>query len=134
MKHTIRTLTSTTCCWTTFQGQDRSRAAKLEKGRGCGADHGIWAPTITSALCYYDGYRSERLPANLLQAQRDYFGATYERVDRPRGNSSIPTGQDWAQNIGVDIQCVRLRNPGTVTGNRGYETEDREQRTENREQ
>jgi 6-phosphogluconate dehydrogenase len=41
---------------------------------------------MTSALAYYDGYRSERLPANLLQAQRDYFGAhTYERVDRPRG-------------------------------------------------
>jgi 6-phosphogluconate dehydrogenase len=40
---------------------------------------------MTSALSYYDGYRSEQLPANLLQAQRDYFGAhTYERVDRPR--------------------------------------------------
>jgi 6-phosphogluconate dehydrogenase len=48
--------------------------------------HGIPAPTMTSALAYYDGYRSDRLPANLLQAQRDYFGAhTYERVDRPRG-------------------------------------------------
>ena len=39
-----------------------------------------------SALAYYDGYRSARLPANLLQAQRDYFGAhTYERTDQPRG-------------------------------------------------
>ncbi len=48
--------------------------------------NGIAIPTLTSALCYYDGYRSERLPANLLQAQRDYFGAhTYERVDKPRG-------------------------------------------------
>ncbi len=48
--------------------------------------HGIPLPAMTSALAYYDGYRSERLPANLLQAQRDYFGAhTYERVDRPRG-------------------------------------------------
>jgi 6-phosphogluconate dehydrogenase len=47
---------------------------------------GVPAPAMTSALAYYDGYRSERLPANLLQAQRDYFGAhTYERVDRPRG-------------------------------------------------
>ncbi|MFT5082450.1 MAG: 6-phosphogluconate dehydrogenase [Lentisphaeria bacterium] len=47
---------------------------------------GIPAPTLTSALSYFDGYRSERLPANLLQAQRDYFGAhTYERIDRPRG-------------------------------------------------
>ncbi len=48
--------------------------------------NGIPVPAFTTALCYYDGYRSERLPANLLQAQRDYFGAhTYERIDRPRG-------------------------------------------------
>jgi len=48
--------------------------------------NGIPVPAFTSALCYYDGYRSEWLPANLLQAQRDYFGAhTYERIDRPRG-------------------------------------------------
>jgi len=47
---------------------------------------GIAMPAMSSALAYYDGYRSERLPANLLQAQRDYFGAhTYERVDKPRG-------------------------------------------------
>lgn len=47
---------------------------------------GIPIPTIGSALAFYDGYRHERLPANLLQAQRDYFGAhTYERVDKPRG-------------------------------------------------
>ncbi len=48
--------------------------------------NGIPVPAFASALCYYDGYRAERLPANLLQAQRDYFGAhTYERVDKPRG-------------------------------------------------
>ena len=48
--------------------------------------YGIPVPALSAALCYYDGLRSERLPANLLQAQRDYFGAhTYERVDRPRG-------------------------------------------------
>ncbi|MBT8060962.1 MAG: NADP-dependent phosphogluconate dehydrogenase, partial [Gammaproteobacteria bacterium] len=47
---------------------------------------GIPLPAIGAALAYFDGYRAERLPANLLQAQRDYFGAhTYERVDRPRG-------------------------------------------------
>jgi len=47
---------------------------------------GIPVPAFSSALAYYDGYRSKRLPANLLQAQRDYFGAhTYERVDKPRG-------------------------------------------------
>ncbi len=47
---------------------------------------GIPMPAISAALAYYDGYRTERLPANLLQAQRDFFGAhTYERVDKPRG-------------------------------------------------
>ncbi len=46
---------------------------------------GIPVPAFTTALAFFDGYRSERLPANLLQAQRDYFGAhTYERTDRPR--------------------------------------------------
>jgi len=48
--------------------------------------NGIPVPAFASALNYYDGYRCERLPANLLQAQRDYFGAhTYERLDKPRG-------------------------------------------------
>ncbi len=47
---------------------------------------GIPAPAMTAALAYFDGYRTESLPANLLQAQRDYFGAhQYERVDKPRG-------------------------------------------------
>ena len=47
---------------------------------------GIPVPAMSSALAFYDGYRRERLPANLLQAQRDYFGAhTYERTDQPRG-------------------------------------------------
>jgi len=47
---------------------------------------GVPVPAMSSALAYFDGYRSERLPANLLQAQRDYFGAhTYERTDAPRG-------------------------------------------------
>ena len=47
---------------------------------------GIPMPAISAALAYFDGYRTERLPANLLQAQRDYFGAhTYERIDKERG-------------------------------------------------
>lgn len=51
-----------------------------------GAKQGVPIPCFSTALAFYDGYRSERLPANLLQAQRDYFGAhTYERVDKPRG-------------------------------------------------
>ena len=48
--------------------------------------NGIPSPTISSALTYFDGFRTARLPANLLQAQRDFFGAhTYERIDKPRG-------------------------------------------------
>lgn len=48
--------------------------------------NGISIPALSTALSYFDGFRSERLPANLLQAQRDYFGAhTYERIDKPRG-------------------------------------------------
>ncbi len=48
--------------------------------------HGIPVPALSAALAYFDGYRCARLPANLLQAQRDFFGAhTYERIDKPRG-------------------------------------------------
>ena len=46
-------------------------------------EHGIAVPAFSSALAYYDGYRRDRRPANLLQAQRDFFGAhTYERLDK----------------------------------------------------
>src|SRR5262249_14044526 len=56
---------------------------------GTGIAHGIPLPAMRAAVAYFDGYRSVRLPANLLQAQRDYFGAhTYERVDKPRGQYS----------------------------------------------
>ncbi|MFA7288239.1 MAG: decarboxylating NADP(+)-dependent phosphogluconate dehydrogenase [Melioribacteraceae bacterium] len=49
-------------------------------------ENGIWIPALSTALNYFDGFRNNRLPANLLQAQRDYFGAhTYERIDKPRG-------------------------------------------------
>ena len=51
-----------------------------------GIEIGVPLPAFSTALAFYDGYRTERLPANLLQAQRDFFGAhTYERIDRPRG-------------------------------------------------
>jgi 6-phosphogluconate dehydrogenase len=51
-----------------------------------GVTIGVPTPAFSTALAFFDGYRAGRLPANLLQAQRDYFGAhTYERVDRPRG-------------------------------------------------
>ena len=51
-----------------------------------GVELNVPTPTFSSALAYFDGYRTARLPANLLQAQRDYFGAhSYERTDKPRG-------------------------------------------------
>ncbi len=69
-----------------FQGEIERCQAAWRKVVATAATHGVSVPTFYSALAYYDGYRSERLPANLLQAQRDYFGAhTYERVDAPRG-------------------------------------------------
>ena len=50
------------------------------------AEFGVPAPCFSTSLSFFDGYRSSRLPANLLQAQRDFFGAhTYERIDQPRG-------------------------------------------------
>ena len=68
----------------------RNAAAKAQAGWRrvlCRAvEWGIPVPAMSAALAFYDGYRSSRLPANLLQAQRDYFGAhTYERIDSPRG-------------------------------------------------
>ena len=68
----------------------KNKVEKSQKGWrnvvATAAINGIPTPAITSALGYFDGYRCEKLPANLLQAQRDYFGAhTYERLDKPRG-------------------------------------------------
>ncbi|MFH0842865.1 MAG: decarboxylating NADP(+)-dependent phosphogluconate dehydrogenase [Bacteroidota bacterium] len=68
----------------------KEKVEKAQKGWrnvvSSAAMNGIPVPAISSALGYFDGYRCERLPANLLQAQRDYFGAhTYERTDTPRG-------------------------------------------------
>ena len=73
-----------------LDGFFREALAKAQGGwrRVCAAAMlgGVPIPAFASALSYYDGYRCARLPANLLQAQRDYFGAhTYERVDAPRG-------------------------------------------------
>ena len=69
-----------------FPRRDRPLPRRVARAVAAAAEHGVPAPAMSSALTYFDGYRCERLPANLLQAQRDYFGAhTYERVDRPRG-------------------------------------------------
>lgn len=68
--------------------KDAVESSEASMRRVCAAAlmNGIPVPALTSALAYFDGVRNERLPANLLQAQRDYFGAhQYERLDRPRG-------------------------------------------------
>ena len=69
-----------------FNEQITKGQANWRKVVALAAEQGIAAPAFMSALAYFDGYRSARLPANLLQAQRDYFGShTYERIDQPRG-------------------------------------------------
>ncbi|NQU54309.1 MAG: decarboxylating NADP(+)-dependent phosphogluconate dehydrogenase, partial [Bacteroidetes bacterium] len=69
-----------------FKGKVEEAQAGWRNVCATALTNGVPVPALTSALCYFDGIRSERLPANLLQAQRDYFGAhTYERIDKPRG-------------------------------------------------
>lgn len=69
-----------------FENAVENAQASWRRVVASAATLGIPMPAIGAALAYYDGYRTERLPANLLQAQRDYFGAhTYERLDKPRG-------------------------------------------------
>ena len=69
-----------------FEAQIESAQAAWRRVVAKAVQKGIPAPAMSSALAFFDGYRRESLPANLLQAQRDYFGAhTYQRVDRPRG-------------------------------------------------
>jgi 6-phosphogluconate dehydrogenase len=70
-------------------------------------ENGVPIPAFTTALAFYDGYRSERLPANLLQAQRDYFGAhTYERVDEPRGKFSHTNWTGKGGNVSAGTYTV----------------------------
>jgi 6-phosphogluconate dehydrogenase len=69
-----------------FKNAVESRQAAWRRVIVAGVQLGIPLPCLSAALAYFDGYRSAQLPANLLQAQRDYFGAhTYERTDQPRG-------------------------------------------------
>jgi len=69
-----------------FKGKVEAAQGGWRRVAAAAIMNGIPAPAITTALSYFDGYRAEVLPANLLQAQRDYFGAhTYERTDKPRG-------------------------------------------------
>jgi 6-phosphogluconate dehydrogenase len=69
-----------------FKEQVEAAQAAWRRVVAKAVEMGVPVPAMSSALAFYDGYRNGRLPANLLQAQRDYFGAhTYERVDKPRG-------------------------------------------------
>jgi 6-phosphogluconate dehydrogenase len=79
-----------------FNGEIQSSQDNWRKVVAAASLNGIPIPTFASALSYYDGYRQARLPANLLQAQRDFFGAhTYERTDQPRGKFYH---LDWPKN------------------------------------
>jgi 6-phosphogluconate dehydrogenase len=69
-----------------FKGKIDASQASWRRVVSTAVLNGVWVPAFSTALNYFDGYRNARLPANLLQAQRDYFGAhQYERVDRKRG-------------------------------------------------
>jgi 6-phosphogluconate dehydrogenase len=69
-----------------FKAEVENAQAAWRRAVSAAVENGIPTPAMSSALTFFDGYRSGRLPANLLQAQRDYFGAhTYERIDKPRG-------------------------------------------------
>ncbi len=71
---------------TYFREEVAAAEAGWRRSVAAAAGAGVPAPAYSSALAFFDGYRRARLPANLIQAQRDYFGAhTYERIDRPRG-------------------------------------------------
>src|SRR5712675_664878 len=82
-----------------FRGEIKRSQRPWRNVVAMAAKKGIPVPAFSTALAFYDSYRSERLPANLLQAQRDYFGAhTYERVDQPRGQFSHT---NWTGHGGV---------------------------------
>jgi len=69
-----------------FSGALNRYQASWRKAVAYGVEVGVPTPAFSTALAFFDGYRTARLPASLLQAQRDFFGAhTYERVDKPRG-------------------------------------------------
>jgi 6-phosphogluconate dehydrogenase len=69
-----------------FKEKIESSQSSWRRVAAAAVTNGIWIPALSTALNYFDGIRNSRLPANLLQAQRDYFGAhTYERVDKKRG-------------------------------------------------
>jgi 6-phosphogluconate dehydrogenase len=85
------------------QAIDRSQGA-WRRVVAVAVENGIPVPAFSSALAYYDGYRNARLPANILQAQRDYFGAhKYERVDKPRGEFFHT---DWTGQGGGNVSII----------------------------
>jgi 6-phosphogluconate dehydrogenase len=76
-----------------FRERMRAREAAWRRAASLMLQAGFPAPATTASLAYFDAYRTERLPANLIQGLRDYFGAhTYRRVDRP---GSFHT--DWTE-------------------------------------
>jgi len=92
------TLGSSICSWIPSSKSKSNLPGELAQVCAEAITHGIPIPGFAAALTYYDGYRCQRLPANLLQAQRDYFGAhKYERIDGQRVRSFTPTGPVGAE-------------------------------------
>ena len=90
-----------------FTGEVGEAQADLRKIVALAAENGIAVPCLSAALAYYDGLRTARLPANLLQAQRDYFGAhTYQRLDRPCGEYYHT---DWTGSGGATTSTAYTR-------------------------
>ena len=88
-----------------FNEQIQANHTRWRRMVALAAQAGIAAPAFMAALAYYDGYRSARLPANLLQAQRDYFGAhTYERTDEARG---VAFHLEWSKPERVESRIAR---------------------------
>ena len=93
-----------------FAGAVRRAEAGWRRTVGEAVRLGIPVPAYSSALAFYDGYRSRRLPANLIQAQRDFFGAhTYERTDRPRGEFHHLTGPERGRHPGRFLPSLTRR-------------------------
>ena len=85
-----------------FAGQLAQAQEGWRRVVGSAVAAGIPVPAYSTALAFYDGFRTERLPANLIQAQRDYFGAhTYERVDRPRGEAFHTRWTEGGDEVGA---------------------------------
>ncbi len=96
-----------------FKGEVAERQAAWRRVVRLAAEQGVPTPGFATSLAYYDAYRTARLPANLIQAQRDYFGAhTYERLDRAIGQTFHTEWGEQAQSPGTASSESEPANKG----------------------